>query len=129
MGEPSDQPPAHGELGEEIQRLVTAAQRWAQEWSRGEAGVVPPQAEPADPAPSCPVWCPICQFANVLRGEHPEVADRLADAGTAIANALRAFVDAAATRVSPPPAAEPAPERPRPNPGVQRIHLDDPTEP
>lgn len=146
MTEPSDQARGHGELGEEIQRLVSAAQQWAHEWTQGTTPVPPADVAPnpahAPAASSCPVWCPICQFANVLRSEHPEVADRLADASTAIAQALRAFVDAAATRVAPGHDAATTParpetsskrngeagERPRPTPGLQRIHLDGPAE-
>ena len=42
-------------------------------------------------------WCPLCQFVAVLRGDRPEVTERVAEAGTAVLAAVRALVDAAAT--------------------------------
>ncbi|HYT09526.1 MAG TPA: hypothetical protein VEL73_02590, partial [Mycobacteriales bacterium] len=41
-------------------------------------------------------YCPICRAVAVLRGERPEVTDRLADAVTAAATALAAVADALA---------------------------------
>jgi hypothetical protein len=41
-------------------------------------------------------WCPLCQLASVLRGEHPELTDRVTEAGAALVTALRAVFDAAA---------------------------------
>lgn len=108
-------PPAA--LADEVRRLLAAVQDWAK------------QATPAPTsglAPECQ-WCPLCQAAHLLRTEHPEVAERLAEAGSAIAAALRAVLDAVRTdsaAVAPPPAARP---RPRPKPGVQHIRIVDET--
>jgi len=100
-------------LGEAV-RLFGVVQDWAR------------QTFPAPPdghgGPECQ-WCPLCQFAAVLRGERPEVTERVAEASTALMSAMKTFVEAAAS-------ATPAPPRPRPRPshdGVQRIDLGDDT--
>lgn len=74
-------------------------------------------------------WCPICQFVAVLRGERPDVTDRVVEAGTALLSAFRAFVDAAvphpdgtSTHADGPSHA--GGEAPRPR--VQRIDLGKP---
>ena len=99
------------DLAAEIAKVVTAVQEWAckalPESSIGHGG------------PECQ-WCPICQFVNVVRGESPEVAERVAEAGAAVAAAVRALADAAVSRTQRQPG-----ERPRPTPRVQRIDLDD----
>ena len=41
-------------------------------------------------------WCPLCQFVEVLRSDHPDASARVKEAGTAIIVALRAVLDAAA---------------------------------
>jgi len=99
------------DLAAEITKVVTAVQEWARkalpETSIGHGG------------PECQ-WCPICQFVNVVRGESPEVGERVAEAGAALAAAVRALADAAVARTQREPG-----ERPRPTPRVQRIDLDD----
>jgi hypothetical protein len=99
------------ELGAELHRLATSLQDWAKRAVPDVAGGV-----------ECLPWCPICQFAHVLRGEHPEVAERLTEAGTAIASAIKALADATVTRAQPGKA-----DRPRPTPRVQHIRLDEPS--
>ena len=109
--------PSRADLGEEITKMVAAAQEWARR--------ALPDSAIGHGGPECQ-WCPICQFANILRGESPEVADRIAEAGTAIAAALKAVTDAAVARAS---GADPGERRrPRPAPRVERIDLDDPRE-
>lgn len=68
-------------------------------------------------------WCPLCQFASVLRGEQPEVSNQVAEAGAALANALRAVVDAASTAAPPRRRPRPGP-RPPQTPRVERIDLE-----
>jgi hypothetical protein len=75
------------------------------------------------PGPECQ-WCPLCQLASVLRGEHPELTERFAEAGTAVAGAVRALLDSAA-RHGPAGNPEPGSHRPSPAPHVERIHLDE----
>jgi hypothetical protein len=126
----------------EPEPLLAALQQWAQK--------VLPAPPSGHPGPECQ-WCPLCQLASVLRGEHPELTGRLAEAGTAVTTAVRALLDQAATRTpgrpSPTPdlgssnpdvpspgqeARAPGPDptppaRPQPRPRVQRIVLDDET--
>lgn len=103
------------DLAEETRRIVGAVQDWMQRTVPESHG-----------GPDCQ-WCPICQFAGVLRGERPEVADKLAVAGAAVAEALKSIVELA---TAPPSRGggvpQPAHERPRPRPRVERIDLDGP---
>jgi hypothetical protein len=56
----------------------------------------------------------------VLRGERPEVTERVAEAGAALASAAKALLDAAGTARPGGSASEPQPPR------VQRIDLGKP---
>jgi hypothetical protein len=112
MTEPQD------ELSAEIHRIAAAVQDWARR------SIPAPHSESG--AAECVAWCPICQFANVLRGEHPEVTERLTEAATALTAAVKAIADVTLTRGH----GEASPTaRPKPSPRVQRIRLDDPGEP
>jgi hypothetical protein len=99
-------------LAEEAVRLLGMLQDWTRQ-------TFPPPARSHDDTHAAAVcdWCPVCQFMAVLRGERPEVTERVTEAGAAVASALRAVLDAAA---SSRPAGEP--EEPKP-PRVQRIDL------
>ena len=111
---------ASDEIAGEVHRLLDAVQEWAKRF--------PEKAASADghaQAGECLPWCPICQFANILRGEHPEVTERLTEAATAIASAMKALADTALTRTQADPTGG---HRPQPAPRIQRITLDDPTE-
>jgi hypothetical protein len=99
------------DLAAEIARAVAAVQEWAR-------GVLPEAS--IGSGTECQ-WCPICQFVQLLRGDHPEVTEWLAGAGTAMTSALKAFADAA-TRA--PDTAERR-GRPQPTPRVERIELGD----
>jgi hypothetical protein len=114
MGEPGE------DLGAEASKLVTAVQEWVR-----TAFAAHPPAERGAVAAECVPWCPICQFAGILRGDHPEVTERLAEAGAAVAGAMKALSDAALTRT---PAGDAGNGRPKPGPRVQHIRLDDPDE-
>lgn len=104
---------SHSPLAEEAGRLLGVLQ----EWTRQTFPAAPQGAEGA--APVCQ-WCPVCQFMAVLRGERPEVTERVAEAGTAVASALRALAEAAGGAAT---GADKT--RPQPGPGrVQRINLD-----
>jgi hypothetical protein len=85
-------------------KLILAVQDWARETF--------PAGPDGHSGPECQ-WCPLCQFAAVLRGEHPEVADRVAEAGAALMSAVQALAQAATSR----PGGAPQPPR------VQRIDL------
>jgi hypothetical protein len=126
MAETGGAPP-RGDFGDELHRLAGGLQDWMR------------QTFPASQIASgqeCQ-WCPLCQFIALLRGEHPELTQRVAEAGTALAGAMKALTEAAATRTPGAPGAPGAPpptgsdrgrDRPRPSPRVQHIRLDDPGE-
>jgi hypothetical protein len=108
--------PAAPLIGEAL-RLVSSVQEWAQDWAHRGSG----EAGERHTGSDCQ-WCPLCQFAAVLRGEHPEVTDRVAEAGTALAGALRALVEAASGATGGAQHREPPPP---PAPRVQKINLND----
>jgi hypothetical protein len=101
----------HAPLSDELARLLGTVQQWTRE-------NLPPAAEGAA---TCE-WCPLCQFVAVLRGERPDVTERVAEAGTAVASAIRGVLDVA---MSARPSASDAGGA---GPGVERIDLDDSTE-
>ena len=107
---------APGPLGEEALRLVEAAREWA---VRTFPDVAAQSASGATEAPECG-WCPLCRAVAVLRGDRPEVTERLAEVVTAAAGALAAVLDAVA-RPAPPSDPEPA-ARAR---GVEPIPVDE----
>lgn len=96
----------HGSIGEEAVRLLDAVQ----EWLRRNVND-PATARISTGTPEC-AWCPICQLIVGLRGDRPELADKIAEATTSLVTALRAVVDAV-TPTPPPPGA----------PRVQHIDL------
>ena len=99
------------DIGEEARKLVGSVQEWAR-----RALPAPPSGHPG---PECQ-WCPLCQAASVLRGEHPELTERVAELGTVVLGALRSVFEAATTQ-----AAEAAPDDDvPPAPRVQHIRLD-----
>jgi hypothetical protein len=104
--------PAAPLIGEAL-RLVSSVRDWAQDWARRASG----EPNERHAASDCQ-WCPLCQFAAVLRGEHPEITDRVAEAGTALAGVLRAVVEAASSGAQH---RQPGPPAPR----VQKINLSD----
>jgi hypothetical protein len=63
-------------------------------------------------------YCPVCLAIGVLRGERPEVAEKLAAAGTALLVALRGAVE-----TPPAPSKEAAADGAQSG-RVQRIDLD-----
>jgi len=93
--------PEPGPLGDEATRLVEAVRDWA---ARTFPDV---DRHLATGAEECR-YCPVCQAISVLRGQRPEVTERLADAVTAAAGALAAVADA----LTRPPTRPPQPARP-----------------
>ena len=113
-----------GPLADEAVRLVEAVRDWVArtfpepDRTRGHGGLAG-SADAATGAEECR-YCPLCRAVAVLRGERPEVTERLADAVTAAAGALTAVAEAL---VRPPatPAAGPA----QPGTRVQPIRVDE----
>jgi hypothetical protein len=119
MGEQTADGDGLGSLAEEATRLLGAVQDWA-------ARTFPDPADRPDSgghSSDCQ-WCPLCQFVGVLRGERPDVTERVAEAGTALVTALRAVVDAVSGAGAASAAAHRAPGPSSPGrPRVQRIDL------
>jgi hypothetical protein len=125
--------PNHGQtsspLADEAMRLMSSVQDWARRNF---------DSSPDGHTGSDCTWCPLCQFVAVLRGDRPEVTERVAEAGTAVVSAMRAMMEAAAgaanaaaTQRPAQPRTSDAPPQPRhaetSRPRVQKITLDDPS--
>jgi hypothetical protein len=82
-------------FGDEARRFLAGVQDWARR-------TLPP---PEEHSATCQ-WCPLCSFVAVLRGERPDLTERVAEAGTAVATAFRALLE--------PPAAGESRERAEP---------------
>jgi hypothetical protein len=84
------EPASHGTIGEEAVKLLDAVQ----EWLRRE----PLSEHLATGAPEC-TWCPICQLVAVLRGERPDVNEKVAS----VVATLRAILDGVDARSAQQP--------------------------
>jgi hypothetical protein len=105
----ADQDEPRPPLAEEAVKVIGAVQEWArQNFPAGPDGHMGAECQ----------WCPLCQFMSVVRGERPEVTARVAEAGTALATAFRALMDASAAK----------PDTAQQQPRVQRIDLGEPGE-
>ena len=114
MTEDEQRPQAGPAIAEDVRKLIGGVQDWVRS--------VLPEPEQLHTGPDCQ-WCPLCQFAEVVRGDHPEVAEKITEAGAAFVNAVRAVFDAAGKPPTRAPATRPRP-RPYP-PRVEHIRLDD----
>ncbi|HEY3737275.1 MAG TPA: hypothetical protein VGL26_07500 [Jatrophihabitans sp.] len=100
-------------IGEDVAALVEGAQRWARDFARSTFGQL---GEAYPHTGSDCQWCPVCQFAALVRGERPELAEKIAVAAGAVADVLKAIVASA-------PYGEGAAEEPKQQDGVEHIHL------
>jgi len=98
-----------GPLGEEAARLLGAAQDWLH-----RTVLDPATAKVATGSPEC-CWCPLCQLIAALRGNRPELTERLSEAlgaltelQTALAGLLRGVTVPAAAGEQPPADERPA---------------------
>lgn len=82
---------ADGTATSDAGRLLADA---VHEWARARFGDAD-SAHIATGAPEC-AWCPICQLIAALRGDRPDVTDKLAAAATAV-------VDVVGSLLNPPP--------------------------
>jgi hypothetical protein len=123
---------AEGKAASDAGRLLADA---VHEWARARFGDTD-SAHIATGAPECS-WCPICQLIAALRGERPDVTDKLAAAATAVVDVVGSLLnpppgpDAESGKASPTelPTAQSSPRRSSgrrrsPGPRVQRIDLD-----
>ncbi|MDQ1718974.1 MAG: hypothetical protein QOE89_2927 [Pseudonocardiales bacterium] len=97
-------------LGEEVAKLLTAAQDWFHR-NLGE----PSTSKIATGAPEC-AWCPLCQLISALRGDQPELTERFVEAQSAVSGLLHALADAVSSAGS-------TGRRPSGGPPVQKIDL------
>lgn len=88
-------PEPHGTIGDEAAKLLDAVQDWARRNLGSDSG-----AHIATGAPECQ-WCPLCQLIMVLRGDRPEISEKIADATASVVAALRTLLDAATSQSGP----------------------------
>jgi hypothetical protein len=103
----------HGAAPDAARLLVDAVHEWARE-RFGDAAT----AHVATGSTEC-TWCPICQLIAALRGDRPEVTDKLATAAATILDVLGSVLVAPAGRTSAP-ATNPAPTEPPSDPAATR---------
>jgi len=101
-----------GPLADELVKLLGAAQDWLHR-TLGD----PSTAKIATGAAECS-WCPLCQLISVVRGDRPEITEKLSEAQSAVAGLLRSLADAAGTATAR------AQQGAQSGPRVQRIDLD-----
>lgn len=89
--------PEPGPLADEAAKLIGAAQDWLHRVALDSS-----TARIANDSPDC-CWCPLCQLIATLRGDRPEITERLAETQSAVAGLLRALADAAGAPASRPP--------------------------
>ena len=106
---------ARDQLAAEALKLVASLQEWA---TRAAA-----DAPMGHAGPECQ-WCPLCQFVAVLRGERPDLTEKVAEAGVAVAGALRGFLDAAVGAADAGGGAHRAPDEPDDVPPGRVQHID-----
>lgn len=87
--------PDHGALADEAARLLGVAQQWLHRAIDDQS-----TTRIANGSPQC-CWCPVCQLIATLRGDRPEISERLADIQTALLGLLRALTDVPGTAGNP----------------------------
>lgn len=124
-----------GPLADEAARLVGAAQDW---WHRTTGGARPDGGGTGSPgnatgspgiatgASEC-CWCPVCQAIATVRGDRPDILERLAETQAAVTGLLRALADTTAAGRPGRPAGQAQESGPR-APRVQKIILDSDTD-
>lgn len=116
QGASSEQGPSggHGTIADEAVRLLDAVSDWVRRNLEG-----PASSHIATGAPEC-TWCPICQLIALVRGDRPEIGEKISEAGASVMNAARTLIDAAAAQAA---AARPGSGGTQPTPRVQHIDL------
>jgi len=88
MNAAEDAPPPLGTFGDEAAKLLSAAQEWF-----GKNLGDPETAKISTGAPEC-AWCPVCQVISVLRGDRPDITQKLAETQAALAGLFGALAEA-----------------------------------
>jgi hypothetical protein len=100
-------------IGEDVSALVEGAQQWAKT-AFGQLGEAFPHT-----GAECQ-WCPLCQFAALVRGERPDIAEKLAVAASAIADVFTTLLTPVESADGKSDEAKPGATRTE---GVQPINL------
>ncbi|HEY5856885.1 MAG TPA: hypothetical protein VIW24_23265 [Aldersonia sp.] len=109
---------AHGDLVEELRLLMeTVLERAEPALRRAASGQDQPEFA------SC-TWCPVCAVVALVRGEHHEVAAKIAEHGTAIVTVLReALAGVPVEPLQPEARSRPEPEPAPPTRGPSRQYV------
>lgn len=105
----------HGTIADEATRLLEAVSDWVRRNLDGSAA-----GHIATGAPEC-TWCPICQLIALLRGDRPDIGEKISEAGASVVTAVRMLIDAAVAQAT---AARPGAGGTQQAPRVQHIDLD-----
>lgn len=84
-----------GPLAEELARFLGATHDWLQ-----RSVLDPATARISTGAPEC-CWCPICQLVSAVRGDRPELLERLGEVQASIVSLLRTVTESAPTPTAP----------------------------
>jgi hypothetical protein len=120
MTDHADHGPPHGSdhdlgsLGEEAAKLLSAAQDWVQKMSERTAI--------ATGAPECEV-CPVCQLIAVVRGDRPDLVEKIGNTARTVVNAVVAALAAPHTHNGAEPATGATSDPPGSGRRVERIDL------
>lgn len=86
-----------GSVAEEAVKLVAAAQDWFRNASGGRS-VADWSAEHIATGTAACDWCPLCALIAALRGERPELSEKISAAAGASLDAVRALLDVVSAR-------------------------------
>ena len=98
---------AHGDLVEELRLLMETV------LERAEPALRRAASDMDQPEFAGCTWCPVCAIAALMRGEHHEMATKIAEHGTAIVTVLReALAGVPVDPSQPEPRPQPGPPQP-----------------
>lgn len=80
-----------GSLADEAGQLIDAVAARLAVMKVGVAAAGPGPAE-TDAVHTCLGWCPVCRGAELLRGDRPELSDKLIDTALVVLDALRTLL-------------------------------------
>lgn len=110
-----------GSLADEAGQLIdaVAAKLTSLKAAAGEPVIATEESEAVSgPAHTCLGWCPICRGADLLRGDRPEMSEKLLDTALLLLTALRSLIPE-----QPPAAADFQTTDPIDRAGVERIDI------